>query len=207
MRTREAGFSLIELLIVVAILGLVGIIAVPSITNTFRFSVQSSARELATLVKEASNASQITGKTYRIAYDIKNSQYWAESTSEQPLLSSEESDKLDRQRESIFSKTRDEEKKKKKGPFSQDSMLTKKKRTLPIGVKFKDIYTEQSPDPITEGVAYTHIFPQGLTEKSLVHLEDGDKNSISLIVSNLLGRCMVEGRFIDSKDVFGKGSR
>jgi prepilin-type N-terminal cleavage/methylation domain-containing protein len=206
MRTREAGFSLIELLIVVAILGLVGIIAVPSITNTFRFSVQSSARELATLVKEASNASQITGKTYRIAYDIKNSQYWAESTSEQPLLSSEESEKLDRQRESIFSKAKDAEKK-KKGPFSQDSMLTKKKRSLPIGVKFKDVYTEQSEDPITEGIAYTHIFPQGLTEKSLVHLEDNDRNSISLIVSNLLGRAMVEGRFIEAKEIFGKGSR
>lgn len=206
MRTREAGFSLIELLIVVAILGLVGIIAVPSITNTFRFSVQSSARELATLVKEASNASQITGKTYRIAYDIKNSQYWAESTSEQPLLSSEESDKLDRQRESIFSREKNAEKK-KKGPFSQDSMLTKKKRSLPIGVKFKDVYTEQSEDPITEGIAYTHIFPQGLTEKSLVHLEDNDRNSISLIVSNLLGRAMVEGRFIEAKEIFGKGSR
>ncbi len=206
MRTREAGFSLIELLIVVAILGLVGIIAVPSITNTFRFSVQSSARELATLVKEASNASQITGKTYRIAYDIKNSQYWAESTSEQPLLSSEESDKLDRQRESIFSREKNAEKK-KKGPVSQDSMLTKKKRSLPIGVKFKDVYTEQSEDPITEGIAYTHIFPQGLTEKSLVHLEDNDRNSISLIVSNLLGRAMVEGRFIEAKEIFGKGSR
>jgi prepilin-type N-terminal cleavage/methylation domain-containing protein len=206
MRTREAGFSLIELLIVVAILGLVGIIAIPSITNTFRFSVQSSARELATLVKEASNASQITGKNYRIAYDLKNSQYWAESTSELALLNSEESDKLDQERKSIFSRDEDS-KKKKKSPFTQDPMLTKKKRTLPIGVKFKDVYTEQSPDPINEGIAYTHIFPQGLTEKSLIHLEDGDKNSISLVVSNLLGRCMVEGRFIESKEIFGKGTR
>jgi prepilin-type N-terminal cleavage/methylation domain-containing protein len=206
MRTREAGFSLIELLIVVAILGLVGIIAVPSITNTFRFSVQSSARELATLVKEASNASQITGKNYRIAYDLKNSQYWAESSSEQALLNSEESDKLDRERERMFNKDEDS-KQKKKSPFIQDPMLTKKKRTLPIGVKFKDVYTEQSPEPIIEGIAYTHIFPQGLTEKSLVHLEDGDKNSISLIVTNLLGRCMVEGRFIESKEIFSRGAR
>ena len=206
MQTREAGFSLIELLIVVAILGLVGIIAIPSITNTFRFSVQSSARELATLVKEASNAAQITGKTYRIAYDIKNNQYWSESTSEQTLLNSEESAKVDKERSSIFSKKEDDSKK-KNGPFSQDPMLTKKKRTLPIGVKFKEVFTEQSEEPITEGVAYTHIFQQGLTEKSLVHLEDNDRNQISLIVSNLLGRCMVEGRLIEAKEVFGKGTK
>ena len=73
-----------------------------------------------------------------------------------------------------------------------------------MGVKFKDVYTEQSEDPITEGIAYTHIFPQGLTEKTLVHLEDNGKNQISLVVSNLLGRCTVEGRLIEAKEVFKK---
>ena len=202
MRNREAGFSLIELLIVVAILGLVGVIAIPSISNTFRFSVQSSARELATLIKEASNSSQITGKVYRIAYDLKSDQYWAESSSEQTLLKSEESEAIEKERSHIFNKDDGE---KKKSSFNQDAMLTKKKRTLPIGVKFKDVYTEQSQDPITEGIAYTHIFPQGITEKSLVHIVDNGKNEISLIVSNLLGRCSVEGRYIEPKEIFGKG--
>ena len=96
---------------------------------------------------------------------------------------------------------------KKKSYFSLDPVLNKKKRTLPIGVKFKDVFTEQSEEPITEGIAYTHIFPQGLTERSLVHLEDNNKNQISLVVSNLLGRCSVEGRLIESKEVFGKGAR
>jgi type II secretion system protein H len=201
MRNREAGFSLIELLIVVAILGLVAVVAVPSITNTLRFSVQSSAREIATLIKEASNAAQITGKIYRVVYDIKNDQFWAESSNEQTLLKSEESEAIEKDRSKIFDKPED----KKKSGFNQDPILTKKKRTLPIGVKFKDIYTEQSEEPITEGLAYTHIFPQGMTEKSLVHIEDNGKNQISLIVSNLLGRCAVEGRFIEAKEIFGKG--
>lgn len=203
MRNREAGFSLIELLIVVAILGLVGVIAIPSISNTFRFSVQSSAREIATLVKEASNSAQITGKMYRVVYDIKNDQYWAESSNEQTLLKSEESEAIEKERSHIFDKPEDADK--KKSGFNQDPLLTKKKRTLPIGVKFKDIYTEQSEEPITEGLAYTHIFPQGVSEKSLIHIEDNSKNQISLIVSNLLGRCSVEGRFIEAKEIFGKG--
>jgi len=200
--SSTGGFSLLELLIVVGILGLVGLIAVPSISNTFRFSVQSSARELATLIKDASNSAQITGKVHRIAYDLKNDQYWVESSSEATLLKSDESKEKEKERRSIFSKDPEEEK--KNGGFHQESLLTKKKRSLPIGVKFKDVYTEQADEPISQGMAYTHIFPQGMTEKTLVHLEDTAKNSVSLVVLNLLGRCQVEGREIEAKEIFKK---
>jgi len=55
---------------------------------------------------------------------------------------------------------------------------------------------------VTEGLAYTHIFPQGMSEKTLVHLEDTSNNQITLTVSNLLGRCSVEGRYIEAKEYF-----
>lgn len=199
------GFSLLELLIVVGILGLVGLIAIPSISNTFRFSVQSSAREIATLIKDASNSAQITGKIHRIAYDLKNEQYWVESSSENTLLKSDESkEKEKEQNHGIFSSKESEEDKKKNGGFHQEGSLTKKKRNLPIGVKFKDVFTEQGDAPITDGIAYTHLFPQGMSEKSLIHLEDTAKNEVSLVVMNLLGRCQVEGREIEAKEIFKK---
>lgn len=190
-------------MIVVFILGLVGIIAIPSISNTFRFSVKSSAREIATLIKDTANSAQVSGRIHRIAWDLKNSQYWVESTSETALLKSEESRKAERERRSIFDKV-DPEEERKKGGFRQENLLTKNKKSLPIGVKFKDIYTEQSEEPITTGMAYTHIFPQGLSEKSLIHLIDNSKNEISLVVSNLLGRCTVDGRYVEYKEVFQK---
>ena len=188
-------------MIVVFILGLVGIIAIPSISNTFRFSVKSSAREIATLIKDTANSAQVSGKIHRIAYDIKNDQYWVESTSESTLLKSEESRKAEQERKSLFDKV-DPEEERKKGGFRQENLLTKNKRSLPIGVKFKDIYTEQSEDPITTGMAYTHIFPQGLSEKSLIHLIDNSKNEVSLVVSNLLARRTVDGRYVEYKEVF-----
>jgi prepilin-type N-terminal cleavage/methylation domain-containing protein len=202
MRKPEAGFSLIELLIVVAILGLVGMIAIPSISNTFRFSVQSTAREIATLIKDASNSAQVTGRVHRIAYDLKANQYWVESTADSTLLKSDESKKKAEEHHSIFSSD-DEKDKKKNGGFHQENSLTKKKRTLAIGVSFKDVVTEQSDEPITTGMAYTHIFPQGMTEKSLIHLIDTSKNETSLVVTNLLGRCQVQGHYIEPKEVFG----
>ncbi len=204
MATKRAGFSLIELLIVVAILGLVGIIAIPSISNTFRFSIKSTARELATLIKDASNSAQITGKIHRLVYDMKNQQYWVESSSESTLLTSEESKQYEKDHPKSFFSLEDEEEaaKKKNAGFSQAKALTSKKRSLPIGVIFKDVLTEQSEEVITEGLAYTHIFPHGVTERSLVHLTDTSKNEITLIVSNLLGRCKVEGRYVSAKEAY-----
>ena len=206
MRLKHEGFSLIELLIVVAILGLVGLIAVPSISNTFRFSVQSTARELATMIKDASNSAQISGKVHRIAYDLKTNQYWVESTGEMTMLKSEESVAIDKQTNKRFNTNEEEEAEKAKanGGFRQEPSLTKKKRSLAVGVHFKDVFTEQGNEAITEGIAYTHIFPQGLTEKTLVHLEDTGKNEVSLIVSNLLGRCTVQSRYVEQKEVFQK---
>jgi prepilin-type N-terminal cleavage/methylation domain-containing protein len=201
MRKQQDGFSLIELLIVVAILGLVGLIVIPSISNTFRFSNQSTARDIATLIKDTANSAQITGRVHRIAYDLKNSQYWVESSGETTLLKSDESREKEKETHSFFSATEEDEEK-KNGGFHMENTLTKKKRTLSIGVKFKDVSTEQGDEPITDGMAYTHIFPQGMSEKSLVHLIDTGKNETSLIVTNLLGRCQVEGRYIEAKEVF-----
>jgi prepilin-type N-terminal cleavage/methylation domain-containing protein len=201
MRKHQDGFSLIELLIVVAILGLVGMIAIPSISNTFRFSVQSTAREIATLIKDTANSAQITGRVHRIAYDLKTNQYWVESSGETTLLKSDESKEKEKETHSFFS-NKEEDENKKNGGFHMENLLTKKKRALAIGVMFKDVSTEQSDEPIVEGMAYTHIFPQGMSEKSVIHLIDTSKNETSLIVTNLLGRCQVEGRYIDAKEVF-----
>lgn len=199
MNTR--GFTLLEILIVIAILGLVALVAIPSINNTFRFSVKSSAQDIATLIKDTSNSAQVTGKIHRIVYDLSKEQYWVEWTSDEALLDSEESKKYEQEHQTIFKKSTSDETRPQGASFSMAKTLTSKKKSLPIGVKYKDVITEQTEEPITEGVAYTYVFPHGITEKTIVHLTDSAKNDVSLIVSNLLGRSQIEGRYIDLKEL------
>ncbi len=199
---KESGFTLIELMIVVVILGFAAMIVVPSISNTFRFSVKSASADLATLIKDTVNSAQITGKIHRVAYDLKEQKYWVEFTGEEALLQNDESKEYDKNRPKSFFSKNDDDEKKKNGGFIIAKSLTSKKRSLPIGVTFKDVLTEQSDELITTGIAYTHVFPHGITEQSLIHLIDTGKNEESLMVSNLLGRCRLEHHYVDAKEAF-----
>jgi hypothetical protein len=85
-----------------------------------------------------------------------------------------------------------------------DKTITRKKMDLPRGVTFEDVLTEQSKDPIKEGTAYTHFFPQGMTEQTIVHLVDSSNHHVSLVIAPLVGKSDVYDRYVTSEEVFGK---
>ena len=74
----EEGFSLIELLVVVALMALIGTMAIPSISNVFKISLGSTTRDLATTIRYAYNAAMMTKKVHRLVYDLKANRYWVE---------------------------------------------------------------------------------------------------------------------------------
>jgi general secretion pathway protein H len=58
------------------------------------------------------------------------------------------------------------------------------------GVKLVDVYTPRQPEPYKEGRAYLYFFPDGHTERALIHLKQGDEQ-YSLVVQPLSGRVEV----------------
>ncbi len=198
-RSRKGGFTLIELLVVIALIGLITFISLPSISNVFQISLQSATRELASTIKEAYNSAMITGRVHRIAYDLKESQFWVESGPTTALLETAESleKKKRRERFSFFKK---KEAQAPGADFALDPSITKKKKDLPRGVKFSDLLTERSKELVTEGIGYTHIFPSGITERTLIHLEDSQKHALSLVVETLTGRTrLINGRISEQE--------
>jgi prepilin-type N-terminal cleavage/methylation domain-containing protein len=196
---RDPGFSLIEMLVVVAIIALFSLIALRSIGSYTRVGLDTATRELAGTIKEAYNSTVITGKVHRLVYDLKNAQYWVEVGPASVVLETKETLEKEARRKRY---RKDEEK--PKSAFGLDKTVTRKKVSLPTGVAFEDVLTQQNPEPLTEGIAYTHFFPQGFTEQTLIHLANESKQQITLAISPMVGRTDMFGRYVTKQEAFGK---
>lgn len=193
---KNSGFTLVELLIVVALIALIGTMAVPGISNTFKISLQTATREIASTIKETYNASMMTKRVYRIVYDLKEQAYWVEFGPASLALDTEESLKHE-ERMNRFKKEKKEE-----GPsFQMATNITRSKKSLPRGVTFKDIKTEQAKELATEGTVYTHFFPHGMIEQTVVHLQDNSQHQSTLWVQPLVGRTRVIDRYVPYEEV------
>lgn len=203
-RDPSSGFTLIELMVVVALIALISVMALPSISSYFQVSLNSSTRELASTIREAYNSTLITGELHRVAYDLKKGEYWVEKGPNTAVLETKESREREERRKRLrFGGKLVED----KPSFSMDKTVTSKKKSLPRGVSFEDVVTEQTREPQTAesaGTAYTHIFPNGLTEQTIVHLTDSSKHHSSLSITPLLGRSDVYDRYMKPEEVFGK---
>src|SRR5687768_6203670 len=91
---KEGGFTLVEMMIVVVLITLISVLALPSVSSVFRLSLNASTREMASLVREAYNSAVITKRVHRMAYDLKEGQFWVESGPEGVLLDSTASREL-----------------------------------------------------------------------------------------------------------------
>lgn len=194
------GFTLIEVLIVVALIALISAIALPGISSYYQVSINSATRELASAVKEAYHSTVVTGRVHRIAYDLAKNEYWVESGPDTVLLDTKETQERDSRRKRFSFSTEKE----KPSPFQMEKSITRKKQSLPIGVSFEDVVTQQAADPMKTGIVFTHFFPQGMTEQTLIHLKDSSQHQVSLVISSLVGRTDLYGRYIDAKEAFSK---
>src|SRR4051812_45420833 len=84
------GFTLIELIVVVAIISLIAVVALPSVNSYFQVSLETAAREMGATVKETYNSSVITGLVHRMAFDLKENKYWVEIGPPTALLDTKE---------------------------------------------------------------------------------------------------------------------
>ncbi len=197
----ENGFTLVELLVVVALIGMMGLVAIPSVSNVFKVSLNSATRDLATKIRESYNAAAMTKRVHRLVFDFKTQQYWVEIGPPSLLLETEDSRKKHERALRFGNKDAEEEEKKKSGAFTLARPVNRKPTDLPRGVEFEDVITEQSPDPITDGRAYTHFFPHGMTEKTMIHLKDNASHRATLVIPTLVGRTKVFDHHVTKEEL------
>jgi prepilin-type N-terminal cleavage/methylation domain-containing protein len=198
------GFSLIEMLVVMGLIVLIVSFALPSISSYLQVSLNAATRDLATNIKEAYNASLITGKVHRLAYDLKKNEFWVEAGPPELLpeilLDTANTIQKAERRKKLFRLSPNEG----QSHFKLEKTITRRQISLPSGVMFEDVITQKSPDPITEGKAYTHFFPSGMTEQTIIHLKDQSKHKVSLVVTPLLGKVDLYNGYMKQDEIFKK---
>lgn len=73
---RRAGFTLLELMLVVVILGITALFVLPRLSSWGSGDLKSTSRHFAGLIQYIAQESSKTKQTYRLYYNLENGAYW-----------------------------------------------------------------------------------------------------------------------------------
>ncbi|MDO8527620.1 MAG: prepilin-type N-terminal cleavage/methylation domain-containing protein [Deltaproteobacteria bacterium] len=187
------GFSLIEVMITMVIVGLVMGLAVGQLGRSLSWDLKAASRKLGSTIRYLYNKSATEGVTLRLVFDIDNSSYHVEGTSDRFTFAKEEKTPEDQKKEE------DKEKgsiQPKVASFSPQESYLLKPVTLPKGVFFKNIHAEHQSDPVSSGTAYIYFFPRGYVERSIINLRDAkDEVHFALTVNPIAGTVKIEKEY------------
>jgi general secretion pathway protein H len=195
-KKKKSGFTLIEILIVMALVAIIMTLVVPNATLALKMNIQNSARELASTIRSTYDESILKGRVHRMVFDLSNGEYWVEIGEKDFLMRTEEQEEEETRRQERISFKKD---KKPESPFAMvtsKSALRRGKKKLPTGVVFKDIMTSRSKAALTEGLVYAHFFPHGFVEKLVVHVKDRFGRESSVLVNPITGKSKVYERYV-----------
>lgn len=192
-----AGMTLIEIMVTLAVVGLVLGITISQLGDTFDSRARQATREISATIRYLYNKAASENLTMRLVFDFEKQSYYVEATSDLYQLESEE-DRLERLRRAEKAKPKTETKSEKSSEEEKtetpvqkaeakfgavDSHLLKPYQ-LPGGVFFKDIFTEHDSGPVSKDKAYIYIFPSGYVERAIINLRNEDDSSLRAIEVN-----------------------
>lgn len=172
--------------IVILIIGGILSLAIPRL-GLKKMDNRTVFRDIVITVKEIRNRARLYNTSYRIAFKIdeQSGNYWVEKSSSPTLL-----DKafLEKEREQKERGAASNEKDQITSPYQTDSSYKKGNVDLPAGYHVKSLESGPQDATFTEGVAYVHIFPQGLVEPVALQIVDPKKNIWTLVFNSITGQ-------------------
>lgn len=182
---HQSGFTLIEIMIVIALMALVMSFAIPQFGAAIKLNLSNASRQMANLIRATHDEAVLKGSVHRLAIDLDKRQYWVEVGERQFVMLTQEQEEEQRR---INERRSEDERAKHKDKFVLAQSITKKKTTLPTGVSFTDVINARSKEPVKGGMVYAHFFPHGFVEKLVIHLKDNYNRENTLIVNSVTGK-------------------
>jgi general secretion pathway protein H len=195
---NNKGFTLVEILIVIAVLAAVIGIGTPTIKNVLRTNLKSSAFQIASLSKFAYDSAVIKGKIHRIVFDFDKRTFQLQISSSDELVEvvdEEDASRSDREE-------REKQEQEKKEVFYDFPGEIGKVQKLSSGVELDSIENLSTKKKYTEEIAYLYFFPQGATEDTIIRLS-GQKSRTgfySIRLNPLNGKAKIEGRYLEVEE-------
>ncbi|HVJ64997.1 MAG TPA: type II secretion system protein [Bdellovibrionota bacterium] len=200
-KTSKRGFTLLEILLVVALIAILAVVLIPRVSTVLRVGVQSSVRRFAAMVKYTYDQSVMTGKVHRIHIDLDKQTWTVEATEIGKLPHQKAAEEFLPPGVSQFDLDEyDKDKKDKKQGDDADFSAIKGDIdvAVPKGVRIIAIDSwrlEKSENPATRGEVSIYAFPNGYIDDAIVYLgEMGKENQqqFKVSISSLTGRVGIE---------------
>lgn len=77
---RTAGFTLLEVIVVIAIIGAIAMVVVPNLRFSVDSQIHSSMRQLLSQIRAAYDDSVFLHRTHRLVFNVKTGVYWVEAS-------------------------------------------------------------------------------------------------------------------------------
>lgn len=176
-RARQRGFTLIELMVVIAVVAVISAAAVPALRGVTGANARQSAGELAGTLRYLFDTAALRHVTCRLAIDVEARAFWPECAPRAVTLSSQDQpSRVARELEERFPDERDPDRRRLMAQtgFGAFEDRLAPRRVLPGDTAFGAIQVEGRSQAVTEGVAYVHFFPGGQAQRAFVPVVDGD---------------------------------
>jgi prepilin-type N-terminal cleavage/methylation domain-containing protein len=224
MRNVEFGFTLLEMLIVLALLGLVTVLAIGGVRRLAQSDLRGGAAKLAGAIRYLFDRASTTGKVHRLVFDFEEGKYWAEVSDDRFFMPRERETEESREKDAEEIAKEEEEKKEaaERGQGAEESEydLIDPSRYQPTEwkpkrakfdmfqekalkvvtlkhAKLAGLFTPRYREPVATGHGYLYFFPLGQTEPAVVHLSDEDGETFySLLVHPLNGKVKVQAGYV-----------
>lgn len=224
MQKSQRGFTLFELMIAIAVVGLISGIVVSQMNDWFDVNIKTATGKLSSTIRYLHDKATSQNIYIRLVLDVDKNAYWVEATTEQFLLSTKEAEAADREliekekreakpeEETVAPETTDGETADTTSTeFQAGSSAVKKYRTpqfgavdefllkpvqFPEGVFIKDVFTSHDNGPISGGQAYIHFFPNGFIEPAIINLRNEvDDVQYSIEINPIIGTTKLRSEY------------
>ena len=169
--STNRGFTLIELIVVIMILGMTAFLVIPRISAFRAGEMKRTARHLSSIIQQLTQDSSSTKEQYRLYFDLDTEEYWTVLVQQKGFQESDHAIILE-----------------------EKPML--KRTRLPPEIFFEDVMTAQN-GKVNHGEVFSRFYPVGI-EPLTIHLKEGE--SIWTLVANpLTGRVKMFDYYLESR--------